>query len=1358
MTEVDSGNNKRIAPASVRNVRLRNTHAVVGRYGISLSLSLLLGVFSAGSGNSQTRIPEALEPWREWVLYGLEYQACPPLNGSRPGESSNHICAWPGELSLDVTTSGATFSQEWELLAETWVPLPGDSANWPIDVLADGAAAAVVSWDDRPSIRLEPGLRNVSGALRWNTRPAAIAIPSESALVSLRLDGTRATIPERDGGTLWLGIRPDDVLEEDRLDVVVYRLLSDGLPITLETSIQIDAAGQNREVALSGALLPGFTGERLEAELPTQLGEDGTLRVQINPGRWTLSFVSRAPDELGPLDIPQATEPWPDEEIWSFDGDSRLRVAGLEGAPAVDAALAGVPLRWGGLPAYQVSAGQSLNLVERSRNDADMRNALHLKRSMWMDFDGNGYTTEDTVYGSMHRDWRLDMADPYVMTMASVNGENLLVTEGVLPGTQGVELRQPELTVLTTSRIGPIRNLAVTGYLQSFDSAAYTLNLPPAHRLMAAPGADVAAGAWLNSWRLLDIFLALIVAVAAWHLFGAGGGIAALITMLLLFQEPLAPRWLWLNALIAVGMFRAAPTGRLRTFGRWYRNASLLALIAALVPFVIFQARAIVFPQLELEHARVLDDSLTRQEIVADPTILMSLSPERAALEEIVVSGSRVDTLPRYQPGTLVQTGPGLPDWRWNTYTLAWSGPIDSAQSFRMVILSPWSVAIWRLAGLGSAIALLFILLRPHIAILRQQLPGGARAMPVLCALLALPQESPAQELNPFPSPDLLQELQRRLVAPAPCHPACAEITSARVTLQGAALNIDSVVAVGSTVAVPIPGSTEGWRADSVLVNGQPVNQLYRYPGGTMWLRLDEGVHDIVLMGPVPGGNSFALPFPLVPKRIEADTSDWEIVGIVDGKLPSGSLEFVRRQTPDDADDPPTRSFPPFVRIVRNFSLGLNWSVLTQVHRIAPTVDAFTVAINLLPGEVVLSSGIETSDGRALVALESTEDYAEWESRLPTAESLELTAPANVPWAERWQFVIGPIWNAQFDGIPRTPPAERSRSSFAPEYDPRPGESLTLTLTQPQPSSGDTIALDKVEYLMRVGDRSSEFTLELDYRSTRGMQHVLELPEDSELTGVLIDSAEIPLRLEENRLQIPVNPGSHTVEVSWRMTGGVGVVVALPHVNLGVGASNLSSTIELPEDRWILHAYGPTLGPAVLYWPELLLLGLAAVLLGRFALSPLGIREWLLLGVGLSTFAWPILLLFAAWAFVLSWRGKTQIKLPRGLFNGMQVGLGMLTLVTLAAVVAAIPQGLLGEPDMQISAPSGFGPMTWFSDRVTGLTPTAGVVTISIWYYRVAMLAWALWLSFALMRWIPWAWRAYNHDGIWRGKVVGNAG
>jgi hypothetical protein len=95
-----------------------------------------------------------------------------------------------------------------------------------------------------------------------------------------------------------------------------------------------------------------------------------------------------------------------------------------------------------------------------------------------------------------------------------------------------------------------------------------------------------------------------------------------------------------------------------------------------------------------------------------------------------------------------------------------------------------------------------------------------------------------------------------------------------------------------------------------------------------------------------------------------------------------------------------------------------------------------------------------------------------------------------------------------------------------------------------------------------------------------------------------------------------------------------------------------------------------------------------------------------------------------------------------------------LSFVALVSLVAAIPAGLLGAPDMHIVSPVGGGPLAWFADRTDGITPNAGAISVSMWFYRAAMLAWALWLSFALLRWLPWAWRSFSRDGLWRGRVA----
>jgi hypothetical protein len=42
------------------------------------------------------------------------------------------------------------------------------------------------------------------------------------------------------------------------------------------------------------------------------------------------------------------------------------------------------------------------------------------------------------------------------------------------------------------------------------------------------------------------------------------------------------------------------------------------------------------------------------------------------------------------------------------------------------------------------------------------------------------------------------------------------------------------------------------------------------------------------------------------------------------------------------------------------------------------------------------------------------------------------------------------------------------------------------------------------------------------------------------------------------------------------------------------------------------------------------------------------------------------------------------------------------------------------------------------------------MVSAPILVYRAAMLAWALWIALALLRWLRWGWTSMTHGGLWR--------
>jgi hypothetical protein len=159
-------------------------------------------------------------------------------------------------------------------------------------------------------------------------------------------------------------------------------------------------------------------------------------------------------------------------------------------------------------------------------------------------------------------------------------------------------------------------------------------------------------------------------------------------------------------------------------------------------------------------------------------------------------------------------------------------------------------------------------------------------------------------------------------------------------------------------------------------------------------------------------------------------------------------------------------------------------------------------------------------------------------------------------------------------------------------------------------------------------------------------------------------------------------------------------------------------------------------------------------MLGRLKRTPLRTRDWVLLGLGLSTFSWGMLMLMAAWLLVMDYQQDIRAKLPRRQFNLLQLALGVFSVFVLLRLLISVPDGLLGTPDMQIiDADYQSNSLNWFADQTDGQLPVGGVISAPIWAYNIAILLWALWLSFALIRWLPWAWRCYTKDGLWKGKL-----
>lgn len=1347
-------------------------------------------------------VPAPLKPWIGWVLYGQEPELCPPLHDN----AVQKLCVWPGQLQLKLDAAGGRFTLQARLDAPGWLVLPGSEEAWPQDVQANGRAAPVLSAHNAPSLYLPAGEHRVNGAFAWKALPEALQLPAGAGLVELEIENRAISHPARDPqGRLWLGRSAlNPAAQDDHLDLRVFRLVEDGIPLRVVTRLQIEAGGAVREETIGPVLLPGLLPLSLEGNLPARLEDDGRLRLQLRPGLWTLTLTARAPGPIAQLDAPVLPAPWPQQEVWSFLAHPELRVVELSGAPAVDPRQTAMPEEWQAWPAFLLDSSGSLKLEQKQRGlSATAPDQLELDRQLWLDFDGEGFSVQDRLSGTLASRWRLETLAPIAPGRVEIDGQPQLITR--LGDRVGVEVRHGNLQLVADSRVDTgVRRLPAAGWNLDLQSVETRLHLPPGWRLFAAPGADAAPDSWLRQWTLLDLFLVLIAGIAALRVFGPLTGALSLFTLVLIWHQPGAPRYAWLNLIAVIALLRALPEdylrGRLQAWLDRYRWVSAAALVLIALPFALEQARSALHPQLEIAGAAASGEAFDEAAMEQNQAMAPEAMPRPAAppmamdMEQSVAvtagapaavmrgfakqaghyaAGKRVaqQNIQQLDPKANVQTGPGVPQWSWREARLSWSGPVTAEQTFTLWLMPPWLTRFLRLLSIVLIALVLWRWMRPPGAggldrgwRLMHRWPGGASAAAAL--LLGMGLATPearaqvAPEPPPVPPPMLLDELRARLLAPPDCMPACAQIARLALEVRGDALNLRLRIDAQIDTAVPLPvpplaGADQGgvWQAQTVLLDGAPAS-LRRADNGSLWLRVPAGRHQVAIAGSLAGLAQLRLPMPLTPRRAEIEAPGWRVSG-VDAQLRPGAVIELQREAAEagaPADAGTRQALPPFLSVTRSLSLGPDWDVTTTVERVGSSAGALVTALPLLPGEVITGESVRTENGAVLLSLAPGQDSASWNSRLPLSAKIEMIAPKRMDVYETWRFDVSPLWHAEFSGLPAV--QDQENGYRLPTYRPWPGETLAVNLARPQGVDGQVLTLDRSTLSLRPGKRVSDLQLDLSLRASQGGQHALRLPPDIEVQDLSIDGVEQAARIESGTLILPLHPGAQHIALSLRRNSGVSWHLRTPALNVGLPGVNAHLAIDLPEDRWVLWTSGPRLGPAVLFWAMLAVFVLIAYGLSRLSLTPLSMKAWMLLMVGLSQLPVWGAAVVVGWLLALGARGRIDTQGPESRFNLMQLALVLLSFAALALLFGAVAQGLLGAPDMQVEGNGSYGnALRWFQDRHAETLPQASVLSVSIWVYRLLMLLWALWLANSLLGWLRWGWTQFSRGGLWRKKA-----
>ena len=1333
----------------IRNHSLRPLRAWI------LSVSVLSGLTLAAQ---ELYVPPELEDWKDWVLDEHPDFYC-PINDTA---KERLPCVWLTELAVELTsgdTDRIQFRIVGEANADSHVQLPS-SEKRPVGVQLNGSPASVGVVDDSPRVFVDRGAFTVTGHIDFDTAPRSLTIPRSAAIVKLRINGQDVPVPRVEDGKLWLQAQSATQSSENSLRLDVYRRLRDDIPQTLETWIRLSVDGSDRVETLGEPIFDGFKAISVDADVPVQVTEDGTFLIQATRGVSWVSVVAASERVLNEFTPTSRGSYWPSSETWVFNARTQHRTVDVEGVDPVDPTLVDSP--FGSAPTYTVPIGSTLKLTDEQRGDPNPKPSLfNITRQVWLGFDGSSMVASDRILAHVQSETRIG-AD-YNLGAVRVDGANRLVTylDDGPESEAGITLHPSERRVEAVSLLDSRSDISANGWLVDADSLSINLNIPPGWKLLWTSGVDRVDESWLSSWwNLWDIFICVLIVIVLYRVSGIPVAVVVSIAILLGYQEHSVPAigWLLLGVILLLDRQLSSTTAKRMTQILYWVVLVPVAVISVYV--AANNLRQAVYPQLDAAIGQMLmpvADSevsavregleegsfIRRQSFELSPPTTESertrskARPVDALDEEVVVSGSFVQERPAQVPIVAVQTGPGEPTWNWDRVTLNWAGPVSKDQRVGLTFLPP---PVTRIVFALIAIFHLLMLLILVMAKVGDHIDIPPRLRRIASLLLVGVAATSANAS--FPDSELLEELEERLTALPDCVPGCASLEQANLTMDDEnELQIDLTILSGAEVAVRLPQSDPQTSLSEVTKNGRS-HPLFRDSKGQTYIEVSEGQNRLTMRFDVNGIDDLVIDFPLEAAEISKDVCCWRVS---EGVESDRQRIVLNRRRADEDDVSLSSSMYPFhhpIVVERELDLRYEPGISTSVRVSKDRSEIVSVEIPLLEGETVLDGHVTIRNGHAVVIFEPNVNVVSWRSSIRLGDELALTAPSYTERTERW-FVRGSdFW--QFEGSGVTPSQSERNATL---YVPRQGETLALKLTKPTPIPGNTVTVKNVELTSTVGSRASTNAAHFRIESSVASNFMVELPTGSVLEGMTIDGQDQPLTTG-TVINFPITHGEHVYGVNWRMEDTLGWLYRTPDLAIDGDARNVSHTVQLAKSRWILLLGGPAIGSAVLFWGVVIvtvLVGLTLTYLPKFPLTKL---DAILISVGATLANIWALLFVALWTLGVWWRARAKLDdLPVYLYRIIQLALGFLALVGLLALFFTVLSALQTPPDMYITSSSILTDraqfstanthlLRWFADVSSVNLPTSWVFSLPFWVYQLTMLAWSLWLVFALIKWV----------------------
>ena len=767
------------------------------------------------------------------------------------------------------------------------------------------------------------------------------------------------------------------------------------------------------------------------------------------------------------------------------------------------------------------------------------------------------------------------------------------------------------------------------------------------------------------------------------------------------------------------------------------RNAALLCLAVVIGSFCMRSMMSTFFNDANIQDGDsdfFQSQSDNYDKIVKERGLAISEPVEQDTSQAQAIVASPAQARVANIPQLIIQSGPGMPQWKGREAILTWNGAVPKDHKITILYLPRWLGILLSILKLFLLVFIIRALWRgiPHET--RALYLSARRAIAPMLVIFLVPAVSvEAQEV--FPPESMLEELATRFREERnrerPCSSECVSTESATLSVQGQTVSLRAIVHSVGTNPWALPGAPQSIIFDSVTIDGKET-EAARREGGITWLRLSHGVHTVEAKSVLPDEQLVSLSFQQAAGRLVVEAEEFQI--FVDRSGQGPIVQLLRKPVKSEGKiQASSTQMTPWFVVERNIFLTHEGQITSSVERFGMTAREDLMAIHLLPGERILRGGAKQGDGQVVIGFKRGATHDSFDGIFDIlGDSLTLEALGGEKYSETWQVTCAEQWRCSFEGLQ---PSESFKDGVA-RYTirPEPGQKTVMKFMKTEGASGVTQSIVSAELDFHPSTHYLKANTSLVVRAGQNGVQLVTLPEGASVREVEIDGQDALYLVNSSTrpLELPIRRGLHSYRVAWTQPAELYWMQKLPLLELDQPFTNGVVRYSIPKGWLVVGVSSEDFGPLVTLWFKLAIGVLGFLLVSLILPLPLARSFALLLFVGGWGIGVGVGVMVAAWLFfcgsLMVLRRNAEPSIQQFLQQKMVTQFKYLFLsMPLLYIGFMLQAAFISGPDVGLrGVGTSSNLLSWYIDRGIGSLPTPIVIAIPALAWQSLLLLWAV--------------------------------